>query len=480
MNYTSNNQLNGSSKWTPERLAALSKTLLFIVTVGILVGVFAVYANLYYVAAVAGVIGITVLAIWRFEATLFIYVLIAFLPWGRTPDLATGGSGQGKGVYISEAVLAYVLGIWVIRKIIRLVPKIRLRSGFDMPIILYTAYSVLCVINGFIFWDSHVDRMYQHPSVNIIELGFRLLSAGAFVMMATSISDAKWMKRIAVAAMIPGLFTLVGAATHGKIPVLAPWWPFIIFLPACYFCVKALDQNAKMLHRVLSAAIAFLALYIILVANIKWISGWLGLCTSLAVIIFIKNKKLFLVCIVTVAIVVMAAQPFIQKNVIEESAKGGDYDRFALMKGAMKYAITFPLGVGPGNYRSYNSFYYGEKWGTTAYTSAHGTYSQHLAEMGIPGLILFLMIPIYGALWLLKKYRKMENGFPRTFVLASIGQLAGICASALVGDYIIPTYHNGGLVTFCTTIYSWLIWGIAVACIRISNKETDGSVSSSS
>jgi O-antigen ligase len=470
----------GQTRWSPERLAALSKALVAVVVAGILFGIIAVYANLYYIAAVVGGIAVTLLIAWKFEAVLLIYVLIAFIPWGRTPDLAIGGSGQGKGIFVSEILLAYILSIWLVRYLLRLVPKVRSHSGFDKPIILYTIYSVICLVNGFIFWDSHVDRIYQHPSVNIIELGFRLLSAGAFVMMATSVSDAKWLKRTAVVALVPGLFNLANAATGGRIPINAPWWPLLAFLPASYLCAVALDTRARRLHRVISAAVVCAALFVILVKNITWASGWLGLCVSLFAIILIKNKKLFVACLIIVGIAVVAFQPFFKEKVIVESARGGDYSRFALMRGAWKYATTFPLGVGPGNYRSYNSFYYGEKWGTTAFTSAHGTYSQHLAEMGIPGLLLFLAMPVCGAWWLLKNYKRMRNGFPRTFVLATVGQLAGICAAAVVGDYIIPAYHNGGLTTFSSTVYSWLIWGLAVAAVRISDRQADGSINSSS
>lgn len=470
----------GQTHWSPERLAALSKALVAVVVAGILVGIFAVYANLYYVAAVVGGIAVTLIIAWQFEAVLLIYILVAFIPWGRTPDLAMGGSGQGKGIFVSEALLAYILTIWLVRYLLRLVPKVRAHSGFDKPIILYTIYSVICLVNGFIFWDSHVDRIYQHPSVNIIELGFRLLSAGAFVMMATSVSDAKWLKRMAVVALAPGLFNLANAATGGHIPIRAPWWPILAFLPASFLCAVALDTTARRLHRAISAGVVFVAVFVILVKSIAWASGWLGLCVSMFAIILIKNKKLFVVCLVIAGIAVMAFHPFFKEKVIVESAKTGDYSRFALMRGAWKYAATFPLGVGPGNYRSYNSFYYGEKWGTTAYTSAHGTYSQHLAEMGIPGLLLLLAMPVCGACWLLKNYKRMQNGFPRTFVLAAVGQLAGICAAAVAGDYIIPTYHNGGLITFSSTVYSWLIWGIAVALVRIEGRQTDGPVNSSS
>jgi O-antigen ligase len=158
----------------------------------------------------------------------------------------------------------------------------------------------------------------------------------------------------------------------------------------------------------------------------------------------------------------------VHKNVVGVSEAEGDYQRFALWRIAWKYATTFPLGVGVGNYRSYNSYYYGVKWGATSHGSAHGTYAQLLTEMGIPGLVLFVWILVGGFRWMFNSYRRLDPGFSRTFVLAAMGQLIGISVASLLGDYIIPSYHNGGPTNFCATVYSWLIWGVAAAHIRIS------------
>jgi O-antigen ligase len=274
--------------------------------------------------------------------------------------------------------------------------------------------------------------------------------------------------------MFPGLYGLANSAIGNRIPVQAPWWPVLVLLPAGFLFVTALDPKKGAFARVLALAGVALAVAIVLVRDIFWVSGWLGLAACLATVTYVHSKKVFLVGMVLVAVVVLAYSPFFYQNVIVESSKAGDYDRIALMKGAWRYATTFPLGVGPGNYRSYNSFYYGRKWGTTAYTSAHGTYTQHLSEMGIPGLVLFLAIPICGFRWLLRRYRKMPSGFSRNFVLGAMGQLVGISLAALIGDYVIPTYHNGGLVTFSATVYSWLIWGLAVSHVRLAGRQDDG------
>jgi O-antigen ligase len=221
------------------------------------------------------------------------------------------------------------------------------------------------------------------------------------------------------------------------------------------------------LKRVLALAVVVLAIVVVFVKGVSWVSGWLGLFVALATVAFIVSKRVFALFAVAAVIAGMIAWPFINSNIVQTSRTEGDFERFTLLPEALKYATHFPFGVGLGNYRSYNTFYYGKKWGTATFTSAHGTYSQHLAETGIPGLLLFSSILVLGYRWLLKEYRKFPPGGSKTFLLAAIGQLVGIACVAWIGDYIIPTYHNGGIITFSTTVYSWLIWGLAVAHVRL-------------
>lgn len=468
------------SKWTPERVASVVKIILAIAAVGIILGVFASEANLYYVGVMAVAAALFTLVAWKFEVALVIYVLVAFVPWGQTPDLAVGGSGVGKGLYVSEIMLGFLLAIWWTKYLFSALPKDRLRTGFHIPILLYIGYSIINVIHSFIFWDPNVDKIYQYPHVNLIEVGLRILSAGAFIMMATSISDRKWLKWTTLFIMVPGLYNLFNSLAGSPIPVEVPWWPLVVLLPVGYLWAVALDKSKRGFIRVLAAAVVTIAVYSILVRGIQWVSGWLALTVALAVVTFLSNKRLFAVAGVAAVIAVAMSWSFFNHNVILASAEEGDYDRFSLLSGALKYATTFPLGVGLGNYRTYNSFHYGDKWGTTSYTSAHGTYAQHLSEMGIPGLLLLGAILAGGFRWMLKEYRRMPQSMSRTYMLAAMGQMAGIVCAAWIGDYIIPTYHNGGIVTFSATVYSWLIWGLAVAHARITQaderKNTDGSV----
>lgn len=462
-----------AQQWTPERIASTSQRVLVLVVIGVLLGLFAIAASLYYVAVVIGAGLLLILISWQFEAALVLYALAAFVIWGRTPDMAVGGSGMGKGIYVSQVMLGVLLTLWVGKYLLGQLPKGRIRSGFHVPLALYLAYSVLNVVNSFIFWDPHVNKLYQYPSVNMIELGLRFLSAGAFIIYATSISSRNWLRWALVAALAPGIYNLLNALSGWVAPVVAPWWPLVIFLPACYCFAVALEPECKPCLRVLAFLFVAASVFVILVQNIGWVSGWLGLSCGLFTIALVKNRRVFAVALVASLIAVAVAWPYLHKNVVVASEKEGDFDRFSLMQGAWRYATTFPLGVGLGNYRSYNSFYYGWKWGTTSYTSAHGTYAQHLSEMGIPGFALLVLVLGSGFFWTLKSFRVARDPTVRVLLLTVLGQMTAIAAAGTIGDYILPTYHNGGLGNFSATVYSWVFWGLAVSSVRLSQVDSE-------
>ncbi len=460
-------------QWGPDRVARTSKTIIFVVVGGIMLGIFAAIANLYFIAFAIGVALVTILVAWKFEAALMVYTLVAFIPWGQTPDLAVGGSGVGKGLYVSQLMLGFLLAVWVVRYMLGAMPAKRIKTGFHTPVILYLVYSVINVMHSYIFWDPHVNQMHQHPQVNAVELALRFMSAFTFFMFATSITDKKWLKWCTFMVMVPGVYNILNLLANQILPVYSHWGSLVALLPMSFAWIALIDKDTKIGWRAVAAGFVLLSLFVVVYKSVGWVSGWLGLFASLGTVTLIKNKKVFIAGLAVFILVLAVAWPFVSENVIKTSEEEGDFDRFDLLRGGMKYASKFPLGVGIGNYRTYNTFHYGAKWGTTGYTSAHGTYAQHLAEMGLPGLVLFLAIPISGFIWLKRNYSKIEERLSRMYVLAAMGQLVGITFAAFIGDYIIPTYHNGGIVTFSTTVYSWIIWGIAVAHVRMTRNEED-------
>ncbi|MFQ3549573.1 MAG: O-antigen ligase family protein [Armatimonadota bacterium] len=466
-----NKNLITNKDWTPEKIASVSKAIAVTVVAGIAIGIFSAAANSYYIAAIIMGIFLTLLIGWQFESALLFYVLIAFIPWGRTPDLAVGGSGYGKGLYVSQIMLGFMFAIWCARYLLQSLPKNRISSAFYIPCGIYLFYTILNIIHTHLFWDPVINKDHQHIHVNIIEFGLRLLSVCAMVMIATTISNAKWLKISTYLFLVPALFNIFNALTGYRIPVQAPWWPLMTYMPICFMTFLILEKNVKPIFRILGIIVTSTSILLIFFKAISWVSGWFGLLVSLGFVVFLKSKKLFAVALVIIAILATINWSYIDSHIIHASNEEGDYDRFALLRGGIKYATKFPLGVGVGNYRTYNSFHYGDLWGTTGYSSAHGTYSQALAEMGFPGLILLLLILISGFRWMYHYYKKAPDGLTKNYLAAALAHTVGISATAFIGDYIFPTYHNGGLVMFSCTVYSWIYWGLAIAHVRINLSE---------
>lgn len=480
MNEGMENRIGLNEGWTPERVAFTSRQLGIIIATGIGVGIFAAVMQLYYVSALIGMLLLAGLVAWQFESTLALYALIAFIPFGRTPDIAIGGSGVGKGLYVSEVMLAFLLAVWFLKYVWGNLPKHRVSSAFYAPAGLYLLFCLINVWHSYLYWDSNVSQRYQYSTVNFIELLLRFLSVGALIMMATSVRERKWLGWISLALMFAGAYNCFNAFFRLNIPISASWWILLLFLPAGYMTAVMLDGDKALLVRVAAVAVLVIFVYMAFVRHVSWVSGWLGLFVVIGAVSFLVNKKVFVALAAIGCIALAMSWSFVDVNVIAASEEEGDYDRFDLLRASVKYASTFPMGVGLGNYRTYNSFHYGEKWDTTTYTSAHGSYAQHLSETGFPGAILFIGILFLGFRWIYLNYRELPRGPSKTFLLAALGQMAGISVSAFIGDYIVPTYHNGGIFTFSTTIYSWLIWGIAIAHVRISREEALGSVDSNS
>ncbi len=427
----------------------------------------------YFVLALALAVVLTALAYYRFAWCLAAFVLVIWVSFGRTPDLATGvSSGTGKALFPAELGTLFLLFVWLLRALGGKARPPWTRTPLDVPLCVYLAFCAWTATNGALFWDIHLTRFYAGlgtegrtaPPVIAIELLLRALSAGAFWLMASNLTETKWQRRASVLLAVPGF--LVFLSHLHVLPALGNVYDTLLTIAtATLLWAWLLDSRSR--HRALRAwgwALLAALVFQVFFLNLRWISGWTGLFAGLLFVAWLRSRRLFAGLALTGTALALAAAPFLQANVIHKMQQVGDFDRFALARGALLYALHFPLGIGPGNYRAYN-FYYGApaQWNTTTYTSAHNFYAQALAEMGFGGLLVTLWMVISGLALLARWYRQMPSGWARTATLGIAGQWAGLCAASFIGDYLVPVYHNGGLANMATTLYAWLGLGLAAA-----------------
>jgi hypothetical protein len=294
---------------------------------------------------------------------------------------------------------------------------------------------------------------------------------GAFWLFANNLQDDVWLRRITWLFLLPSALVVLNYLFHLNIPTQG-YTQLLEGVSACTLFAWLLEPVApgapdrRGLRRLGWLAFAVIVAFNA-VLDLRWVSGALDLYGGLYFVAFLKNKRLFWTMVLAGVVLYFASHAILEATVIHKIKTSGDLFRFSMARASVMYAMKFPLGIGVGNYRTYNA-YFGlpSVWNTSTFSSAHGFYSQMLSEMGFAGLILVIayMLTALGAL--AHFYRKLPVGWHRTTILGLGGMWAGITLSAALGDYVIPSYHNGGVYTFSSTIYGWIGLGIAYAHAR--------------
>lgn len=163
---------------------------------------------------------------------------------------------------------------------------------------------------------------------------------------------------------------------------------------------------------------------------------------------------------------------YVKQEKQEGSLGASNGARVAIWQHSFAIFLEQPIfGVGPYNYYDY-SLYVASKRNNGdqqkgVMTSPHGQYVQLLVETGIIGVAAFLWFII--ELFKLIKYFLTDKKDFRINIIASAlsAILISRLAAGILGDYIIPQYHNGGLQSFCSTIYFWVAVGILVGLKRV-------------
>lgn len=416
-----------------------------LVCIALLVGVSILYKNFEF--GIVGFLGVCWIAI-------------------GTPTVSGTGSGLSVRLLIGQTGLALLLMVWVTRLLVR--QEFRLYSNpLSVPIVLHTVFCTWSIANAFMFPDPKVTtNSYQiYSQVNYYELIVRFLCFGGLLMIANSLKG-RALRWASLVVIVPGILTFTGLLPF--VPSTGyNSWPQIYSM--AFLLSMVTTGRGKPWMRVAALWVAISIFFAYFVRGTEWVSGWMGALMAIIVILFFTRRRFLLLgAAVMVVAVLLNWQYFYQEVYVANFyADSLENDRSRMLLGAFMYASKFPLGVGLGNYRSYNA-YYGrpEVWNTTTFFSAHGTYAQILSEIGWPGLLTLLWFLAAGTRMLYRFWRALPEGYVKSYMMGTLGGFVGVYAASFNGDYLFPAYHNGGMGAFGSTVYTFFMLGIAMALAR--------------
>ncbi len=340
-----------------------------------------------------------------------------------------------------------------------------LHSGIMLPSFLFILVASLSFLFGQLNWYP------TRAASTFAQLGgliVMIASIATLVVAAHRLQNIIWVKYAvwsliilggiyAVAFLFPQL-RLMLFRTYQRAVTDSLFWTWLSVMA---FSQAYLNTKLAVRWRILSGVIAGVTIFNLIVIRQAWTSGWLPAAIAIFVVLLMTRPRWAIALAILTGLFAL-----IGTDIANEILLGGD-NEYSLVTRLEAWRILFQIielnplfGLGPANYYFYTPFY--DILGYSVSFNSHNQYIDILAQIGILGLFFFLWL--FAAVWRTgwQIRAKVENGFERAFVYATLGGIAGTLAAGMLGDWIMPFVYNVGMEGFRSAVLTWLFMGALV------------------
>lgn len=405
---------------------------------------------------------------------LMVLFWISALALGETPGVQSPNSTYSQGLMPSQLLLGFIAMLWLGRGAFTGRWEIR-RSALNLPMIAFLGIALVSLLTNNVLVGTRELLFHQMLITQVAEVGLLAFSVCAFFLTAGLMNSRKWVDRVYLPVVVFGMAFAGRQITGFELPIPIMWGHFLL-AGAIAFVYSRLLFSGLTRRQVIGLSLLLAFLMIGVLRDLGWVSGWIACLGVVFVVSWLRSKSLAL-GMVAVGLLLLFAFPGVYRSIHEESLFGGDFDRFTIWRDAaiMVLDVNPVLGVGPGNYHPY-VYWHNTIWfeGAT-YTTAHSNYAQVFAELGVAGLAAFLWVI---AAAIVTGVRALRDCSPdhKWLAVSATALVAAVAAASFFGDYLFPSRGNNGIVTFGTTVYTWLIMGAAVAASHLKEGAPEGTV----
>jgi O-antigen ligase len=287
-----------------------------------------------------------------------------------------------------------------------------------------------------------------------------VLSACAFLMVASYIKELRWLKWMVWLLIIIGSLYVFGRILPRPFRyaiALFPWGStsclFWLWLTAHTFSQLLLNRHLSFVQRALLGVVLVGTLYAVLVQTFDWKSGWVPVLVVMAAIVGLRWPRLILLALIPALFVA----PFLVMELIagDEYSYSTRIDAWLLMLEMIKANPIF--GLGPSNYYAYSTLF--SIRGYSVNFNSHNQYIDLVAQIGVVGLFCYLWF--FAAVarlgWGLRQ--RVPAGFAHAYLYGTLGGLCGMLIASALGDWVLPFVYNVGLVGMRSSLLGWLFLG---------------------
>lgn len=212
---------------------------------------------------------------------------------------------------------------------------------------------------------------------------------------------------------------------------------------------------SNVINKVIKLLLKLEAILLMVVLFISWTRGaWLGLIISLLFLSLFKGRKVIYGILIALVIAMVISPSWIKERILSffTLTDMSSIDRKIMWLTAVKMIEAKPLlGHGLGTFMLNYSNYMPKDYTEIVY--AHNCYLQMAAEIGIIGLIIFMLVISSFFLSSIYKLKKTEDGIIKNIHL---GILGGILA------FLVHSFFDTNLYSLSLMSLFWFLFAITV------------------
>lgn len=413
--------------------------------------------NMLPLMLIAGILGVGVAVFFLIKPDIG-YILLASTGLLVPLSIGTGTQTSFNATFLLSVLL---VGLWLYRAL----ASKRLALLNSLPVLPAFIFALVCVIA---FGFGLLPWFYQEPAplrAQIGGLALFLVSIGIFLAIGHQVARTVTLRHMTFLFISVGSVYVLTQFSASVSNIAGRFFQdsaagsmFWMWLIGLAISQSIFNKSLHFLYRILLLAIVGLTLFVCIFLKRDWLSGWLPSLVTLIVILLIRWPRLTLLSTLVGGTIMALNQDFSTTLLLSGDNLYSLTTRLAAWTVLIGVVEVNPFfGLGFANYYYFDALF--PILGYYVRFNSHNNYYDIVAQTGLIGLFCFvwLLYSIFRLAW--KLLQKAPEGFEKAYVVGTIGGIAGIAASAMLGDWLLPFVYNIGYEGFRASALAWIFLG---------------------
>jgi hypothetical protein len=355
-------------------------------------------------------------------------------------------------------LLTWVLwGVWLVSMWLRNHWQF-VHSPLNRPALVFCVICCISLVWGVVWRDPVLVRYPKFIFVQVASLLTFLASVGASFLIGNFFRTEARLKYLVGAFLVCGSLMALTQLLGVQQVILNDrglWGTWTIIVA---YGLLIAQPSMRWRWRIALICVIIILLYLALVVNSSWFSGWMPMLCAMVVATWFRSKRMFFALFVVAAICIFLSQSFFAE-IIEDDYAGGTNERPLMWEQNWQLIRDHWLfGTGPAGYALYYVTYFKD-----FARSTHNNYMDILSQFGVAGMLAWLWLIIVSVLEGRRLFRRAPPGFLKTMLLIATSGWIAAQVAMMLGDWVLPFAYNQTITGYRYTVYSWLFLGVLIS-----------------